>query len=125
MGWNDFSLPACGETYDNEDGSSRQDEIARLEPGDLLFLVREPENPHDPLAVAIHSERGVCVGYIRSVHAGWIGSKIDRGYTALAIVERVRGRNLKDSPVGLVLRLNLEGDEPELPDDPEAIRQVA
>jgi hypothetical protein len=53
MGWNDCSLPAVGERYDNEDGSSRQLEIMCMLPGDPVALVRQPDNPHDHMAVAI------------------------------------------------------------------------
>lgn len=117
LGWCDFSLPACGEQFENEDGSSRQAELARCQPGDWLDLVREPNNPHDPQAVAIFSERGIRVGYLRRQYASVWGSKIDRGMTIAAIVERVKGASLPGSPLGLVMRVNADGDEPELPDD--------
>lgn len=125
LGWNDFSLPACGEMFDNEDGTSRQEELARCGPGDWLQLVREPENPHDPLAVAIVTTRGIRVGYLRRDRAMWIGSKIDRGYDVRAIVERIKGARLDGATLGLVMRLNMEGEEPELPINPDAIRWVA
>ncbi len=114
MGWNDFSVPACGETYDNEDGTSRQDELLRCRPGDVVHLVREPDNLHDRMAVALVSARGIRVGYLRRDRAVWIGSKIDRGYDVRAIVERVKGIHLPGSPLGLVVRINMEGDDPEL-----------
>jgi hypothetical protein len=116
VGWNDFSLPAVGERFDNEDGSSRQLEIQALVPGDVVELVRQPDNPHDHMAVAIMSCSGTCVGYLGRVKAQWIGSKMDRGMQVSAIVERVRGANMPGSPLGLVLRLNTEGEEPALPD---------
>ncbi len=125
MGWNDFSLPACGELFDNDDGTSRQEELARCKPGDRLNLVRQPDNPHDPRAVAIFTERAVCVGYLRRDRAQWIGSKIDRGYDVRAIVERVKGAHLPDAKLGLVMRLNMEGDEPELPTDSGALGHPA
>ncbi|HVJ03825.1 MAG TPA: HIRAN domain-containing protein [Sphingomonas sp.] len=126
MGWNDFSLPACGEWFENEDGTSRQEELARCAPGDWLQLVREPENPHDPMAVAIVTTRGVRVGYLRRDRAVWIGSKIDRGYDVRAIVERVKGVHLPGATLGLVMRLNMDGEEPELPIDAErVVRRVA
>lgn len=115
MGWNDFSLPACGELFDNEDGTSRQLELAVCSPGEMVDLVREPENPHDPMAVAVVSARGVRLGYLRRDRAIWIGSKLDRGYDVRAIVERVKGLHLPGSPLGLVIRVNMEGDEPEVP----------
>ncbi|AHE55563.1 hypothetical protein NX02_19515 [Sphingomonas sanxanigenens DSM 19645 = NX02] len=116
MGWNDFSLPACGEFYDNEDGSSRQEELRSLEPGDVLALVREPENAHDRMAVAIFTARGIRVGYLRRDRAVWIGSKIDRGFPVNAIVQRVKGIDLAGATLGLVMRVNMEGDLPELPE---------
>ena len=116
MGWNDFSLPGCGEWYDNEDGSSRQVELARCSVGEWADLVREPHNPHDPRAVAIMSLRGVRVGYIRRDRAAWLCGKLDRGYDVRAIVQRIRGADLRNATLGIVLRINLDGEEPELPE---------
>ncbi|MYL97210.1 hypothetical protein GR702_05420 [Novosphingobium sp. FGD1] len=114
MGWNDFSLPAIGERHDNEDGTSRQEELARCRPGEDVRLVREPENPHDRMAVAVVSCRGTKVGYLKRDRAVWIGSKIDRGYDVRAIVQRVKGAHLEGATLGLVMRVNLDGEEPEL-----------
>ncbi len=114
MGWNDFSLAAVGCGYDNDDGSSRQLELAECRPGDRIELVRQPDNPHDPLAVAIFTASGTCVGYLGRDRACWIAPKIDRGYPVNAIVERVKGAHLRDAVLGLVVRLNMEGEEPEL-----------
>jgi len=113
MGWNDFSLPAVGERFDNDDGSSRQLEIMCMLPGDPVDLVRQPNNPHDHMAVAIFTTTSrTCVGYLGRVKAQWIGSKMDRGVEVLAVVERIRGGGLNGSPVGLVLRINMEGEVP-------------
>lgn len=115
MGWNDFSLPAIGERHDNEDGSSRQAELALCSPGEEVLLVREPQNPHDRMAVAVFSCRGIKVGYLKRDRAVWVGSKIDRGYDVRAIVQRVKGAHLEGATLGLVMRLNMEGEEPQLP----------
>lgn len=113
MGWHDFSLAAVGCSYDNEDGSSRQLELAECRPGDQLRLVRQPDNPHDPLAVAIVTTTSdTCVGYLSRDRACWIAPKIDRGYEVRAIVERVKGAHLPDATLGLVLRINMDGEEP-------------
>ena len=125
MGWNDFSLAGCGEWFDNEDGSSRQVELARCRPGEMAELVREPDNPHDARAVAIVSCRGVRVGYLRRERAVWIGSKIDRGYDVRAIVERVRGADMERSALGILLRINMDGEEPELPHSHRARARAA
>lgn len=124
MGWNDFSLAAAGCWYANDDGSSRQIELAECRPGDKLDLVRQPNNPHDPLAVAIVTESGTCVGFLKRERAAWIAPKIDRGYLVLAIVERVKGTHLDGGTLGLVLRINMDGEEPELPDS-GAAQQLA
>lgn len=127
MGWNDFSLSAVGEAYDNEDGTSRQEELGRCKPGDIIHLERQPDNPHDPMAVALLTERGVYVGYLGRERARWIGSKIDRGYDVRAIVHRVKGAHLRGALLGLVVRLSMDpdmADEPELPPD-ECFRLVA
>ena len=115
MGWNDFSLPACGEQFENEDGTSRQEELAQCIPGEVVDLVREPDNLHDRMAVAIMSARGTRLGYLQRDRAAWVGSKIDRGYDIRAIVERVKGSHMPGALLGLVIRVNMEGDEPELP----------
>jgi len=114
MGWNDFRLAAVGTKYDNEDGSRRQDELRRCQPGEPVALVRQPGNPHDPRAVAIVSARGVCIGFLSRDHAGWVGSKIDRGYDVRAVVQRVKGAHLDGAELGLVILVNMEGDAPEL-----------
>ncbi|MGI4948926.1 MAG: hypothetical protein ACRYHC_09590 [Janthinobacterium lividum] len=46
--------------------------------------------------------------------ASWIAPKIDRGYVVQAIVERVKGIGLVGATLGLVVRINMEGDQPEL-----------
>ncbi len=122
MGWNDFSLPAVGEWFDNEDGTSRQAELARCERGEQVMLVREPENPHDRRAVAVFSCRGVRVGYLKRDRAVWIGSKIDRGYDVRAIVERVKGSHLPGAMLGLVMRISMD---PDVADEPELLQPVA
>jgi hypothetical protein len=85
-------LNVVGGFFDNEDGSSRLDEAARLQPGDPVELRREPENIHDPAAVAVFSERGVQLGYLGTQRAAWIGSKIDRGMVRSATVHLLMGK---------------------------------
>jgi hypothetical protein len=126
MGWNDFSLPACGEVHSNGDGTCRQCELALCRPGDPLRLVREPRNIHDRNAIAIVTKRGVRVGYLSRQYAAVWASKLDRGAVPKVIVERIKGATLAGAMLGLVMRVNLEGEEPELPCDPnQVVRWVA
>lgn len=114
MGYNDFNLAAVGCWYDNEDGSSRQEELRRCARGEPIHLVHEPENPHDARAVAVVSPRGVRVGYLPRDRALWMSSKIERGYDVRAIVERIKGSHLPGATLGVVVRINMDGDDPEL-----------
>jgi hypothetical protein len=112
--WNDFCLPVVGCTYANPDGSSRQLELAECQPGDTIDLVRQPDNPHDPQAVAVFTASGTCVGYLARSRACWIAPKIDRGFRPAATVERVKGITLPDAILGLVIRIDM-GDPPPWP----------
>lgn len=51
-----------------------------------------------------------CVGYLGRVKAQWIGSNMDWGIEFTAIIERIRRIGMKGSPVGLVLRINMEDE---------------
>lgn len=113
-GSSDFSLNIVGERYDNADGSSRQAEIRRSEPGEDVELRREPTNRHDPSAVAVYSCRGVQVGYVGADRTAWIGSKIDKGMDVRAAVERVVGNLRGPSPCRLVIKINLFGQQPDI-----------
>jgi hypothetical protein len=42
----------------------RDEVLATLHPGGELVLRREPENPHDPNAIAIHTSGGRKLGYV-------------------------------------------------------------
>jgi hypothetical protein len=81
-----------------------------------VLLVREPENPHDRMAVAVFSCRGIRVGYLRRDCAVWIGSKLDRGYDVRAIVRQVKGSHLPGAALGLVMRVIMNPDVADEPD---------
>lgn len=56
-------LSVVGESFENDDGTSRQEIIAQLDEGDPIELRPEPKNPYDPNAIAVFSRRGQ-IGYI-------------------------------------------------------------
>lgn len=113
MGINDFRLRLVGERFDNPDGSSRQEELAQCQAGEPVELRREPDNPADPSAVAVYSIRGIQIGYIGANYASWVGSKIDREYEVRAIIGKMSGGRRTGLPLGAVLTINMEGEEPE------------
>jgi hypothetical protein len=76
--WNDERLAAVGAHVVRVAGASyRQEELrdGGFEPGLQLALVREPENPHDPNALAVWNEaRTRQAGYIPAgLAAGLVG----------------------------------------------------
>ncbi len=50
----------------------------RLQVGDVLALIREPENPHDARAVRVEW-RGVMLGYLPRVENAAVAAAMDRG----------------------------------------------
>jgi hypothetical protein len=111
----DWSLNVVGESYKNSDGSSRQAEVQRCNAGELIVLRREPQNRHDPDAVAVYSCRGVQVGYLSSDHAEWISACLNKGRNVRAIVERITGGTNDRENYGIVIRVNYNGAVPTLP----------
>lgn len=52
--------------------------IAKLRGGEELVLVREPSNPHDRNAVAVHAADGTKLGYVPRVDAPTVAKVLDR-----------------------------------------------
>jgi hypothetical protein len=108
METNDFLLLVMGERVDSEVGSSRQDEIRRCKVGETVHLWREPTNKHDPSAVTVVSDRGIKMGDLEADRCGWIGSKIDCGYSFDAVVDRLTGAGRGTMPVAMVIRVTMK-----------------
>ncbi len=115
----------------------RQDVIAGLQVGATLTLERQPDNPHDPNAIAV-SYGTLQLGYIRKEHAVHLASVIDSGvayrcYISMLtgggdlhrgvniVVERARAAVLESRPSVAVdadaaaVRQALIGDQPVRP----------
>ena len=89
-----YKVHLAGESFANPDGSSRQKELAKLQPGDDLFLTREPNNPHDPNAIRVESERVVGIGYIEGGAAAVMAKDLDAGEESAAVLVSVgRGKS--------------------------------
>ena len=52
--------------------------IAKLRRGEELVLIREPSNPHDLNAVAVHAADGTKLGYVPRVDAPAVAKVLDR-----------------------------------------------
>ena len=67
----------AGLNYRSPDGLDRTTYLVRLPVGTVLDLVREPDNPHDANAVAVHHNKRN-VGYIPAKH-DWVSRSLDEG----------------------------------------------
>jgi hypothetical protein len=79
-----------GVTFDNPDGSSRQDIVKSCRPSEDLILVREPNNKHDPDAMAVYDSGGRQLGYYPAGESE-LARHIDRGGACAAEVVEVIG----------------------------------
>ena len=61
----------------------------QLKPGDALDLVREPDNPHDPLAVRVEWQ-GHKLGYVPRKENRSVAAALDRGDVLRARIARLR-----------------------------------
>lgn len=57
----------------------------RIKPFAAAQLVREPDNPHDPHAVAVHTNGGH-VGYFNKAMASGLAKRLDAGEVLVAII---------------------------------------
>lgn len=90
---------------------SRAAEAAALTLGMPVFLVREPENPHDPNAVAVLALWGAPLGYLHRPLAAALTARCEKGETFAARVAAVLGEACDPNE-----RLHIEvwrGDSPE------------
>ena len=106
---NEYLLTGVGERFANVDGSSRQDELGRCQPGEPIHLEREPCNPRDRRAVALYSSRGVQVGYIGREPAKWLAPLIDDGQLVVASIVRIAPKGRPYSPLCATMRVRISG----------------
>ena len=112
-----YPIGIVGESFPNEDGSSRQDEIARCRPGEPVTLERDPQNKHDANCVNVVSARGVQIGNI-SRDDSWICERLDRGAFLDARIMRVGQSGKGKSGVVICVRSGEEDEWLEEAGDP-------
>jgi len=80
-----FPTKVMGVSFDG-----RQDTVAGLVPGLELQLQRQPDNPHDPNAIAVHYG-ALHIGFLRKQIAKHLAPLIDGGARYRARIEHVTG----------------------------------
>jgi hypothetical protein len=104
-----YPIGIVGESFTNEDGSSRQEEIARCQPGEPVTLERDPQNKHDANCVKVISARGVQIGNI-SRDDFWIRERLDRGAFVDARIMRAGQRSRGKSGVVTCVRSSADDE---------------
>lgn len=103
-----FFCAVVGESFDNDDGSSRQEIIKQHgRAGAQVHLEREPDNQYDDLAIAVYLADQQ-IGYLKGDVAARHAPKIDTGrYALYAKISSVNG-GTKDKPnIGVTLEATL------------------
>lgn len=68
---------------------SRLKAIQTLNVGDVLQLVREPENPFDKNAIKVYTKEGREIGFVAKDYASILAYKMDIGFSYTLIFEKV------------------------------------
>jgi superfamily II DNA/RNA helicase len=79
-----FKTYVVGLQYENRLGH-----LSEVSEGDELKLVREPDNVFDPYAMAVYTDAGQKLGYIRSSKAFVLSTLSDEGWQFNCCVERI------------------------------------
>lgn len=85
-----FLLRLKGAAHENPDGSSRQAILSRCRPSDPVSLRREPNNPYDQYAIAVHRMGGGMMGYLPAGDRR-LADAIDRGHKVSAQIHDIDG----------------------------------
>ncbi|MEW6724600.1 MAG: single-stranded-DNA-specific exonuclease RecJ [Bacillota bacterium] len=93
-----FYTKVAGVTFEN-----RQAMVSQCRVGESLRLVRQPENPHDPNAVAILNRQGQQLGFLNARLAKNLAPLLDGGETYLASVSQVTGGGEKNWGLNIYL----------------------
>jgi hypothetical protein len=66
-------------------GIPRQDLIRKCSKGEPIYLVRQPDNPHDENAVLLYRKDGTDIGYLPADTAAEIAPRLDSGSPVTAV----------------------------------------
>lgn len=100
----------AGEFYTKIVGVSferRQEKLVGLVAGERLELVREPDNPHDPNAIAVRYG-AIQLGYLRKEIAKHLSPNVDAGEVYSAVVGSITGGG-PDKHVGVNIHVRRRG----------------
>jgi hypothetical protein len=73
----DYEIRPAGITVGGAEGRRRQKSIKKLQEGDLIHLIPEPDNPYDDSAVRLETDKGKMIGYVPKEKAIRISMELD------------------------------------------------
>ncbi len=86
----------------------RREVVSSLSSSEQVVFEREPQHPHDPNAIAIHTQDGRSIGYIPRDEARRIAPLMDQGIDFVGYVHSLSGSG--DSHISVTLQLYTEID---------------
>lgn len=99
----------AGVTFQNEDGTNRQDHIKRLNKGDILGLELDDNNPYDCNAIKILDKENNILGYIKKTLCADIRAGMKKGWKYEVKVSMVTGQD--QQTVGCNILIEATKDE--------------
>ncbi|GEM_PF-2121909 len=89
--FSEFSIKLVGVSFDNEDGTSRQDILRECKKYENVFLTREYDNQHDKYAISVGLEDGNIIGYIPKGDIR-LARHIDQGFGTESWISKLIGK---------------------------------
>lgn len=96
-----FFTSVVGVTFDNDDGSSRQEILATCESFQPLRLEHEEDNPHDANAIAVRTEDGRQIGHLSRDVASDVWWRMQHRFTYAAIAAGINPRTEDRPTIGM------------------------
>lgn len=114
-------IGVVGESHANDDGSSRQAEIARCSVGEPVRLRHRPDNRFDTNCIEVLSARGVQIGVLSREHAAVFAPHFRAGHQVEAEIAKINGGTAGKPSRGVVIEVDV--DEDDFEDTLEVVRE--
>jgi hypothetical protein len=86
-----YVVRVAGVSHPNDDGSSRQEILARCKVPEVLELRRQPNHRHDKNAIQVRRQNGEMLGFIPKDEARLMAPQMDRGRRYIAVLTTLDG----------------------------------
>lgn len=86
-----YIIRVAGVSYQNDDGSRRQEILAHCKVPEMLQLVRQPNHRHDTNAIQVRRENGEMLGFVPRDEARLMAPELDEGRRYVAVLTTLDG----------------------------------